>query len=487
MNNLQPIQEIQGNIQVLETSFIQMSDAVKESNLGYSFKNIFEKAVKSLVYSLIELEALTYGDSKTICTDLLQYTKNKSRELRTLQRYEFATNGDLAKLGKSLYIKVKNGISDVEKNEEVKYFVENGEINPLSDEVISTLAKMFKSKNEVAVFEEGSGQGEHLLTFREHVNAPHVHLYGSDLNVEDCKKALDKGIDKVAKGGLHSMTPHCFDIALFLQKKFTFEATGNSAGHEEVVEFGNYLRYRSPVKNGGYLIFNLPYFQVKKFFKKLMNLKIVGIYRTDDEFGNLIFISTPGKADEVSQKQELKRAIMLPDRLPHYTDVQEIILTKELTLPEKFRGQIIDGQDHLHLFKDEQNPQSLLEDLYKPTENTVELNNPLQEYRVGHLSAIAPTGITNGIYDTHLHKDMIKGKKMLPHVLKASLVRREVATMTEETKGGKVVPVISIKKTSELKIKTMTPDGRIVSLLEKISIGDRKNKATTAARKNPTK
>ncbi len=107
MNNLQPIQEIQGNIQVLETSFIKMSDSVKESNLGFSYKNIFEKAVKSLVYSLIELEALTYGDSKTICTDLLKYTKNKSRELRTLQRDEFATNGDLAKLGKSLYIKVK--------------------------------------------------------------------------------------------------------------------------------------------------------------------------------------------------------------------------------------------------------------------------------------------------------------------------------------------------------------------------------------------
>ncbi len=479
MIKLQALIKVEKTIQKMQSPFSDMSDTVKEKRLGYSFVRDVELSISQLVQKLNELEGITFGSTQEIFLEMSQVIRKYAGKVRKLKKDEFATNKNLAGVVKSLYLILRDRIRQLNEGIELKEFAKTGLLKKPEMDVITTISKSFKSKNAISVLEEGVQQGDRLLQFKKNIKAPHVYLYGSDLNVEDCQIALDKGIDKVAKGGINSITPNCFDIVLFFQHQFTFKDVGEFS-NPEVNEFKDFFRYKNPVKNGGYIIFNLPYYRVGQFQQRIMSFKVEGIYRTDDEAGNLIFICTSRKPDEVAQRQELRRAELRHSQLPHYSEMEEFLIhSKEVKVPEKFRGYVMDGRDHLHMFRNEQNPQSFIENIFEPVERSVELNEPLQEYKVGHLSAIASTGITNGIYDTHLHKDMIDGDKMHPHLLKTSLIRREVATMEEELKSGKMVPVISFKKTTELVVKTTTPDGITLSLLNQVE----KNKILAEAKK----
>lgn len=456
------------NVDKLEKNFMTGSKMTSELNKGKlrDFKNILLK----LRVSFVELVAITKDESLEVSNDLLKLIKKSLSRVADLEIDETAVNQELKDFVELLYEELKLNLFVLNKGEiQMKDWIHKEELPFVSSDALITIAKTFvsKRKNGVSIFDYQMGTGENLLAFQHHMKAEEVYTYGADDDANKCQIAKDNGVYRVAKEGVRAMTNGTFDISLFVTNRMDF--FGNEfyfKNTDEVDRFQSFL-WRKSTRGGGYVIFNIPYYRIPNFVDKINGrLKVEAIYRTDDEMGNMIFITTNKKGDVVSQTKVMQAAYLNPKKVAHYSDIEEVFSVNkgDLTLPEMFRPYVIEPKDHLHAFKDKADDFDIIQQIFEPKERVVELNSPLQPYNPGHIPAMATIEITNGIYDTSLHKNLVEDFNY-PHISSSKIIQQEVKEEEEEMHKGKLVPTVSLKKRNILVFKTMEIDGTVREIL----------------------
>jgi hypothetical protein len=296
-------------------------------------------------------------------------------------------NIELENVVKELHKTLDEAIYVMKNEVSLNDFVTNIEKQKFPKEIIEFIASKFVSTREMTIFEYEMFQGENLLTFKDKMKTSYqVHTYGTDYNIDDCRIAKEKGVDFVAKKGLLQVSHNTFDIAMCFNHQFSFYKPENRLGSflPEEDKF-NYTFQRAIPKQNGFYIFNVPFYKLGLFLKKIKTqLTVEGMYRVDDEMKNILFI-TKYKRDSKNNDPEFRRAMINYDKLPHYSEMKEFYINKgDVTHPKTFRPYFVDDEDILAAFEREKTTLEVLEEVYKPKEKVVELNRPLQEYKEGH-------------------------------------------------------------------------------------------------------
>ena len=445
-------------------TYYEFSKFKIDETLDITKLNDFKNRLNKLIGWLIELESVTIGNSLSDIKYCLKISKKIAKEVRDIQSNEFSTNRDLQVLASDIVSDVFRVLNKMKQDGvEVKDWVENNQVTVLA--AIEHIASCFHSTREISVFDYKMSTGEHLLAFKNNSQASFVHTYGTDSNIDDCQIARDAGVDNVAKQSIYKMTRNTFDISLCLFDSFNYFDFTSYRSDEEYV-FSEFLNEKT-TRSGGYIIFNIPYGKLPRFERKISSyLKVEGIYRTDDEMGNLIFVTTFAQTDEHKQKLEIKRAYLSPKKLPHYEECSPFSINKgELTLPETFMPSFVDERDILDAFKTEESPLDFISSVYEPKERAVELSRPLMEYKKEHLAAVAVSEVVNGIYDTSANEDLLHESVNYPHIFSSKIVQKYVNQKKVEMIQGKEVEVFATQKQSALVFKVLLPNGEIKELL----------------------
>lgn len=437
----------------------------------------FKKTLRSFINSLIELEFITLGETNEIVNDLLKKGKKAESKVRNLLKEEDSTNDDLQELALDLHSEINESTPVIEYEFHKKDIIDKKV--PVSTEAIEAIAKAFKSTRKgkeitdsgVSIFDINLqpkwNEGDYLLTFKNYMESPYVHTYGTGNDVEAGQSAKEKGVDRVAKGGIDRMSNNTFDIMLYMRSGFSFYGDNNHPWTlQELFDFRVTLD-RKALRSGGYIIFNLPYYKIPHFEDRInLQLKVEGIFRTDDELGNMIFVTTYKKADELSQKKLLKKAFRMPGKMPHYSEVERFYCNKgELILPEIFDGNVRDERDYVAAFEDKISPFQQIRERFKPKETIVELSNPLQKYRFGHMGGVAASGVANGIYDTSLFPELTDKGFNHPHILSFKIIKKNLKKIQTDVVAGKEVDIESWQKTHSIVMEALYPDGTIKEFL----------------------
>lgn len=467
--NLASLLDTKHYIEIFETRYVAGASAHDPINI--SRLKDFKTNLQKLRSALVELSALTIGSSKDVSKDMLKLVKRKLSKVADMEIDEETTNKDLENFSLSVHEELKLNLYVLEKDKvEVLSWAKENTIPTFPIEALEKVAKAFHSnrKEGVSVFDYTMGKGEHLLAFKDNMSAKEIYTYGTDDDAEKCQIAKDRGVYRVAKEGLRAMSNNTFDISMYFMDWFALSISDRMFyGTSKAEEDFHYFLLRKTVRGGGYIIFNLPYYRIPSFTRKINGfLKVEEIYRTDDEAGNLIFVTTYKKPDIVLQGKKLRTAFLNPNKLEHYNDIdRKFIVDKgDLLLPEMFRPILIDQKDHLEAFKDKSDDFDIIQTVFEPKERVVELNRPLQPYNPGHIPAMATIEITSGIYDTSLHKDLIDGFDYA-HISSSKIIQQEVQEKEEEMFKGKLVQTVALKKRNILVFKTLELDGTVREIL----------------------
>ena len=370
-------------------------------------------------------------------------------ELNALQIKNRHVTELIEKAGKEL----KEYIALLMDNLELRIPTQQG----LSQDVIDFISKKLHLKRDATAFQPNMEEGHTLVSFKNQKQGNYdLFTYGTDFSEKLCRKASENGVDYVAKKGIYKISHHTFDLVLNLLNTFTFHDELTNMLEKSQFEF---IFERSIPKNNAYIIFNIPSFKLPVFQKRIQNhLTIEGMYRVDDDMKNILFISRYKQSNR-NDLLLFKKAMLDYKSLPHYTEMNDIVIDQgECEQPKTFRANFIDDEDIFQAFKDETSSLDIVEELYRPKEKVIELSRPLQEYKEGHLAAVAAIEVVNGIYDI---EDID-----FPVIYSSKIVQKEAEDEKEVMHKGELVTEISTKKTNAIVTKALLPDGKIIHLLD---------------------
>lgn len=343
---------------------------------------------------------------------------------------------------------------------ELEDFVTDPSLQRLPIDVVETIGKNLRLTREATMFESDMKDGERSILIKQHVKGGYdLFTYGTDPDIELCREAKRNGVDFVAKKGIYKVSHNTFDVVLSFLDEFTFFEDGElKLTLPEETKF-NYLFNRSLPKSNAYVLFNIPYFKIPIFMRKIKSmLTIESLYKVDDEIKNVLFVCRY-KQNVRSDSKTFTKALLEYDKLPHYTELNELVVSKgDLTHPKTFRPYFVDEEDILQAFERETPTFEIVEGAYRPKEKVIELNRPLQEYKEGHLPAVATIEIVNGIYDLGEEIDF-------PNIYSTKIVQQDVEEEKEELYKGEKVKIVSQKKKNVIVSKILLPNGEIVELL----------------------
>lgn len=524
MTNPYYISELKIDTKKLATEFI-LGESVQEANLSEQLVEKFNKYYKTIIHNANALKEITEGKAQSYAIQLfeeLQQTKRKIMQMnRTAKKereylqpietkyYELnkeynnkATpterketlqveiqplseqiekhnetsikNKDLQRLVNRLCERIgdRDLLFLIEEKMQLKDYVTNPEMQHFPNEVIEEISQKLHSDRPFSIFENACESGERLLSFKFNTNTTEtVYTYGTDKDIDACKEALEKGVDIVAKKGLYQVTHNTFDLSLNFLHEFSFvpeEGENPFYFHRKEKEKYRFLSNRSIAKTGGLIIFNLPYYKIFEFTSFLNQLTIHGLYRVDDEMKNVLFITSYRKP-VTSNNLELQKAAFNYEKLTHYTEAEAFEINPgELVLPKTFRAEFVDDEDILQSFIGQENALSTISDYYTPVEKSIELSQPLQGYKEGHLPSAAVSEICNGIFDT----DVLKAKGLIDssihfsNLFSTKIIQQEVKErIKEEGKDGKPVIYITNKKRNFIVANYLLPNGQMFELL----------------------
>lgn len=435
--------------------------------------------INAAINAIVQLETGDQMIRKERITNELQklLEETEKTEINTLKRVneiislveeEKIRNQHLEDIVKTAYVSMDEQFFVLKDSLEVQEFVSSPELQSFPNEVISFIASKFCTTRGVTIFENGIGEGQNLMHFKTEMKSKEeVFTYGTDENVELCRIAKQNGVDFVAKKGIHTITHNTFDITLNFMNHMNFY-------HDEEIKHllpesikYNYIFTRQIPKIDGYIVFNIPYFKIDEYANRIgRDVTIEGMYRVDDVMSNVLFICRY-RRDKRFNEAILRKAILNYDKLPHYTEMQEIFINKgELLHPKAFRPYFVDNEDIEQAFIGGVDTLDLVEEYYTPMDKIIELNAPLQEYREGHLPAVATIEIINGLYDTKQIGDMIIPGIDFPNIYSTKIVQQDVTEEIEEMHKGEMVRIISQKKKNIIVANALLPNGEIVELLK---------------------
>jgi hypothetical protein len=367
-----------------------------------------------------------------------------------------------------LHKKLDDSVFVISDALELEDFVDPTKSEPLPDDVISFVASKIRPNREINVFQSEIRDGKSLVLFKQNVHSKEpVIAYGTDPDINICREAKKNGVDVVAKKGIYHMSHQCFDISLCFIDQFSFYTpTGATIlKTPEDVRF-EFIFQRCIPRSNGLIIFNVPYYKLANFSRRIKrDLTIEGMYRVNDKMKNVLFICRY-KQNPAGDEMVLRKAMLQYDKLPMYTEMEEIYINKgEVTHPKTFRPFFVDDEDIMQAFEGFPTSLSIAEAHYKPSEKIVELNSPLQTYKEGHLPAVATIEIVNGIYDS-ADMERIIGKRIdCPNIYSTKIVQQDVTEEIEELYKGEMVRIISQKKKNVIVSKVLYPNGDIDELL----------------------
>lgn len=423
----------------------KLAEETEENNMQISNISTKLKELKSNSYDEDEIDMLT--DDLENVISFIHNQKIKNDELEAL----------IQKLHKRL----DDALFLLKDEIELHDFVDDTSKHSLPLEVFETISKKLTLRREATMFEgPHMGDGKHLSYFKNNAKGEHrLFTYGTDKDIELCRDAHKNGVDFVAKKGIYQMSHNTFDVVLNCLNEFSFYETSDLKFTLPEETTFNFVFNRSIPKSNGYLIFNIPYFKLPVFLRKIKNnLTVESMYRVDDEIKNILFVCRY-KQNKRNDSLSFKKAMLNYDKIPHYKEMNEIIVDKgELTHPKTFRPYFVDEEDILAAFEKEEATFDVVERAYKPKEKVIELNRPLQEYKEGHLPAVATIEIVNGIYDLEDEVDF-------PNIYSTKIVQQDIEEEQEEMISGKLTKVISQKKKNVIVSKALLPDGEIIELL----------------------
>lgn len=420
----------------------------------------------------VEISSIPKSDYSNELEEKLKETKEKLEQ----EQVGFLRNKEIEKVAFDLHKKLDDMVFILKEEEpELKDFVHNSSLQRFPREMVEEISKHFLAFRDISVFQYLMKDGDSLLHFKENIINSHKTItFGTDTDISLCKIAKSNGVDYVAKKGIFQITHNTFDLTLNFIDQFSFFHTPSSASvsiHSEEEKQFRYIFQRSIPKQNGYLLFNIPHYKIGEFSRQILNnLTIEGLFRLDDEMRNVLFVCRY-KKPEVNQKLEVRKAILNYDKLPHYTEMPVYKLDNigdkdELVLPKTFRALFVDDEDILQAFKGKKSSLATAEEYYRPIEKAVELNSPLQEYKEGHLPAVATIEIVNGIYDTN-HLAHILGDEIdFPNIYSTKIVQQDFTEEKEEMYKGKLVTVYSEKKRNIIVAEALTCNGEFIELLK---------------------
>ena len=392
----------------------------------------------------------------------------ETNQIMKIVEEEKVRNVDLEQLIKPAWVSMDEDFFVLNDELEIHDFVSQTELQRMPEEVIAFTAEHFIASRDVTVFEHGMGEGRNLIHFKNKMKSKHdVLTYGTDENVDVCRVAKKNGVDFVAKKGIYTMTHNTFDITINEMSQFSFYKEDEfSFKQPEEIKF-NYTFTRYVPKIGGYVVFNVPYFKIHQFMNRISrDMTIEDMYRVNDTMSNVLFVCT-FKRDPHFNEATLRKAILNYDKLPHYSEMKTYFVNKgELLQPKVFRPYFVDKEDVEQAFIGVEDTLDMVENFYTPVDKIIELNAPLQEYREGHLPAVATIEIVNGIYDTNEMGDMITPGIDFPNIYSTKIVQQDVTEEAEELHKGEMVKVISQKKKNIIVANALLPNGEIVKLLQ---------------------
>lgn len=451
----------------------EYGDVVRERLVEPAKIESFTSRVQNLVAPLNELRYITEGASKQLAEEAFETLAKGRKTILKLTKKAGTTNADLEAAVQDLHTKLDDLVYVLREEIELKGYVEFGGF-PLAPEVLQTVASKFSATRDVTVFQNHMGRGEGLLAFKERMNTNHsVTAYGVEEDLGKCREAKSAGIDRIAKKGLMKVSNDVFDIVINpIPVVQHFEGMFSTRPPEEL-DF-TYMLHRRLARSGGYFIFTLPAYRIAQFMGRLnRSMVIVGKpYRVDDDMSTVLFVCRNTRlrnAAELKQQNLLLRRAMLEyEKLPHYTEMEPISITdRRVEHPSVFRPFFIDADDINEAFVGSRTTADSIAEKYKPSEDVIDLERPLQEYREGHLPAVAASGAVNGIYDTDRLKEIMDLDIDYSNLYLTRIRRQNVVEEQEEldSKGNKV-RLISEKKRNTIISKLLKTNGEIVTLLE---------------------
>lgn len=413
-------------------------------------------SVSDVIPKMKDILAGGYKDTK----EDISLLNNDLEEVFTYLNDFKVKNGHLEEVIHAAFKKIDDAayLLQDEHDLELEDFVHDISKHAVPSDVFDEIGKKIRITRETTMFEKDMYKGSRSLSIKSNIRGTFpLVTYGTDPDVEACREAKTAGIDFVAKKGIYQMTHSTFDITLNFLDAYTFYTEENRYTLPEESEF-SFIFSRSVPKSNGYVIFSIPYFKLPLFQRRIKShLTIEGAYRVDDAIKNVLFICRY-KHNNRSDKQLFNKIALQYDKLPHYTDMKEMTISGgDVTHPKTFRAYFVDQEDLFAAFAHDTPTFDLIEQAYRPKEKVIELNRPLQEYREGHLPAVATIEIVNGVYDD--------AETNFPNIYSTKIVQQDVEEEKEEMYKGQLVKVISQKKKNVIVSKILLPNGEITELL----------------------
>lgn len=436
--------------------------------------------INKIILYLKEVEFFIEDDLKKNVQKTINDAFKLRQKIRKMYKDEL-TLSDLKQELDNFIFKMSDDIFVLKKIVRTKP-IYNPEYQPEIDkDLFSKIGKLFTSKRKISVldyypshrnYEFTENDGELLKKIIKKINANETYSV-IITSYKNASELYNMGFDFVVKEGIERKKRNAFDLALCFFDKFEisqpFYVDLFPLTTSEYFMSGNFL------KNNGYLILNIPRAILHRFeslfyslYYKKFKYKIHDIYRTDDEFENLIFVIQNVSADKKTEKL-FNLALFDHNRLKHINEIDNDEKTINLTSGEFVEPFIIPYVlDDLDLEKDFENapsPFEEIEEIIKPVEKAVDLGRPVQEYKVGHLPHVATTEITNGLYDTHQYEEYIPTKIKYDHLFSAKIIKKDVVDKDYEDINGEKVLVVTDKKLNVIHMSILDNDGNEIVLL----------------------
>lgn len=396
--------------------------------------------------------------------------KETVKELRTLGMQK-------KELGDMLFCKFEEldeYIYNLEEECLLQDFVEQPELQFMPSEVVKTVAENIHAFRDFSLYEHNMEDAQKILYMKHKPQTNHeVLAYATSPDLEICKEAKDGGVDRVAKKGLVQVSHNTFDVTTLWFDSIPFYKEESEdkyfkyyLNESDLQKKFYYVYYRQLPKHNSYLIFNIPFFKLHHIMKKIdRDLTIEGVYRVDDIMKNVLFVCRY-KRDNKDKELQMRKIMLSYQSLPSYTEMEKIrIQGGDLVLPQTFKAAFVEGEDFEEAFKNMPSPIDEAIGFYQPSEKVVELNAPLQEYKPGHLPAVATVEVVNGINDTNELQDILEAPIDFPHIYSTKIVQRDVKEEEESMHKGKPVRLVTEKKQNVIVCKLLTMNGEIIELL----------------------
>ncbi|MGF7535419.1 hypothetical protein AAGG74_17345 [Bacillus mexicanus] len=423
----------------------------------------FEGDIESMLIDANELVFIALDDNRDYANEIFKKTKkllidgskiilNKgsNREMSDLVLKESQDILDL------LYVIEENG-------EQFKSFIYKDK-HFFDERWFFKIAQKIKLLSDVNIFFNELNGGNNAIRVKNTILNPYgkeIHLYGIDRDIDWGEESRNKGIE-TARGGIHESSSYWADICFCANHQIDFsnEEYKNTVNSE----IYNFYREHLVRKNGGYFVFNYPYYRIDRIKHIFNNYELIAAINTDDELGNIIFVMKYVNSSDAT-KRKIKKIMYSHQKLPNEISFEIEYRSEGLLEVRTFRGKYVDLNDIKAEFRHFDDSASFLFNYYHPQNKLKNLSRPLIEYKPGHIPAMATSEIINGRYVDEVLEKKTGHNFGFDHLFSTKIVKRDVEEYEEKIdKEGNKITEISLKKSNIIVSIALTALGEYIEL-----------------------